>query len=416
MYRRITNWTSKGYIYLLSSLPFDELRRTFQSQSFASPSKRSNEGLCRILSDFCENEGAVDVLLSFLNHIRHSSLKAEQKPQNLEKLLTALNAEKSGDIDSAYNEETCIELHCLLIALLVGLGHSLTKYHAHKLKQKTKFLKEDAKAKEEIRMLAIRFWEYSRLLWAASLSHMFDNHIQVLLKSAFDEIGVKFEMAETYSRTVVFADMQGTDMQEKKTLQGHGDVIPVSDGGENGGGIDSGSELLPGYRFKHWVRILIGHFAALRLLTKENNGREKRATLIKHNYRWDNKPLDWNKIIRDLCIPDKSSCNPSESDAAVDPPEHQQAGTSLVPHTASFTKEDTEEVIKCLQGIIDAHRKDNVRCFGKSSSPTPVPAGFVLWRGCLHSEAVAMAVFMFLMDNYAKKTKLFERIKVRMSS
>jgi len=124
MYRRITNWTSKGYIYLLSSLPFDKLRRTFQSQSFASPSKRSKEGLYRILSDFCENEGAVDVLLSFLNHIRHSSLKAEQKPQNLEKLLTALNAEKSGDVDSAYNEETCIELHCLLIALLVGLGHS----------------------------------------------------------------------------------------------------------------------------------------------------------------------------------------------------------------------------------------------------------------------------------------------------
>jgi len=218
MYRRITNWTSKGYIYLLSSLPFDELRYSFQRYT---PGSASNNDFHETLSSFCEDERVVKRLLNFLNYLHYPALKAAEKPQDLNKLLTALKAEKSGDVDSAYNEETCIVLHLLLLALLVGLGHSLTKYHvAYKAVQKRE-KKEGKKAKEEMRMLAIHFWEYGRLLWELVSSQMFDDHIHVLLGTTLNARTVWFHNQDLYSSVVGFDDLPG-----RKIVQGHSNVDP----------------------------------------------------------------------------------------------------------------------------------------------------------------------------------------------
>jgi len=447
MFRRIDNWTSKGYIYLLCSIPFEQLRNGFRrTKDRKSKGRKSNEGFHGMLSSFCGNEEAVKRLLNFLNHLRHPSLTSEEKPKNLMKLLTAIakEVEKPGrtDPESAYNNDTCIEFHCLLLALLVGYGWSLTKYSKER----------ETLSQEQVQKLAFDIWEYGRFLWAVSLSQMFDDHILVLLQTTMQRSTVSPEDGRSYSDSVVFGDLPVSE-----TVQGHSDVDSCGlerafgekieanshrDGGPNegegesnrDGGVDLDKDLLVGYEedveedqrkamstiltksrapdystvmlFQHWIRTTTSYFAALRLLTKAARDHTLTigTTIIAANRVGGSSQLDWHDIIRDLshadggqslangmspCVPDGTANSPVYPSA--------QSAASGDPPFPAFTKDQAEKAIERLQSSIDLGQYDLkiMSSFGRSHPGSTIPVGRVQWKGHPHCEVEAVALYKF---------------------
>jgi hypothetical protein len=388
-------------------------------------------------------------------------MERQKKPSDLSKLLAALEAvqaEGSKSRRSAYNEETCIEFHCLLLGLIVGYGSALKQYsEAHDAEEQALQSKkiqgeEEAKAKKQAGSLV---WQYGAYLWAVTSSRMFVHHLQVLDRTEFS--GGRW-IFSGHSHLVDFACPELRD----GTAQDVGDKVPSGgrSGGEgegksNGdegererggdgriGGQDLAAELLIGldeedveeqqglilglttslrgrpftsFMFKHWTRTITSHFAALHLLRLEvakNNCQNIGVKLIHVNDRDVRDPfpeLSWHEIIRNLC-------NLSPQPASIADP---------WTHMTSFTKEQAENAIDALQEFIDRnpHNLRLISAFGRTqksnepsahtsdetklehqavpqtdneTKPPTVAVGNVLWTGKPHCEAITVALLRFI--------------------
>lgn len=397
MLRRMETWTSKGFIHNLSRIPFDKLKINAQQHN-PDLDKKSNDNFCLLV----RREGTE--IQNIYSRLRDRIPQTEGKPDNLNTLLTAVE-QKGKD---AYNADTCVELHCLLLVLFIGYGEALAgcaqacqdqaKRLARAENKKTgKKARAEAEARAKTQDLSLTkdVWTYGRYLWRITSSRMFEGHLQVLCK-ARASISPLFSEAGLYVKSVVFKDPGPGDERApggkwSKREDGGGGV-----GGTRGQDSDPGmptgyekedveedqrmgraasvssntSDLKADYPdvrlFEHWTRTITSYFTALRLLavraSKPNIDTIEMSLIVANHFDGHSvEPLDWHEAIYGLCTPHEEAQPPT----TITPPDQPDATSNdsidLGPQPpsedsqspASFTTERAAEVIKLLQDFID---------------------------------------------------------------
>ena len=179
------NWMSKGFIYALTHVSWDLLESRGMLSRSSPKSDCSNKGLYSEVSTLCQTDGAVQRLMDLLKPIEFPFACGQLMPDNLNNLLATLEDEKvEGSTQSAYNEMSCIQFHCLLIALLIGYVKALQEYDGlYKLEGQILQGKGDIKREEltpKMRDSQRLIWMYGRFIWTITTSGMFDAHLQAM--------------------------------------------------------------------------------------------------------------------------------------------------------------------------------------------------------------------------------------------
>lgn len=418
-YRRLVNWTSKGFIYALANIPLNLFKLAGAKCARSRKPKRSNKALRSEVSCLCQDERAVQRLMDHLSPIRFSH--PELIPENLNDLLAALEeegAQNSDSTHSAYNGKSSIQFHCLLIALLIGYVKALRAYNklhkeegrernAGKKESKRKLgLAEDMRESQEV------IWKCGRLLWTVTTSGMFDDHLQAMNQALNGVIPEHVDVYKEFSLSVGLEDQDSRDgsgdLDEEKGGEeeeddkedkeeggeggeedgeegGEGSKEDVGEGGEEDIGEDGLEDVAEGgeedveeeqrrgmhlnsvpsdtdsvVRFKHWMCIVTSYFEALRRVTvaAKKSPKPFEAKLVIATSADDNSLLDWHKTIFDLCHQDRVAQTPG---TAV-PPSHLDATSlhSLANDSAEpiylFTPKQAQDAITHLQRFIDRNR------------------------------------------------------------
>ena len=120
MFRRITSWSSQGYIFTLSEVKEEELRIS------ASPSlhpNRSNHGLASIVLEMVDRGAMESMIMKACGKPSWSSERLTNLVAVFEQLTEPDAPEQHGYM---YGPTTCIEFHRLLLATLLAFGNALS--------------------------------------------------------------------------------------------------------------------------------------------------------------------------------------------------------------------------------------------------------------------------------------------------
>ena len=169
MYCRLTPWSLQGYLYFLGMVSQDILEKSFQ-QFFSRLTTRST-WKDTALSATLENDAWVEEVMQ--GYPPGPNLEAPiLQDLRLTKLRAALKNSKP-PMEMAYNADTCVEFHQLLVMALVGYGKALRL-----------FSEASAQAKAHMTNLrdpAHHLWHFTHLLWRIAYSQMLCYHLAALV-------------------------------------------------------------------------------------------------------------------------------------------------------------------------------------------------------------------------------------------
>jgi hypothetical protein len=357
MGRRIHSWASQGFIYQLAEVTPTALRD--HVQNYQSEKEAESSGKPRVPDEFQRKRNIT--LYSLLKSLKPSDIKAilnqirytlpvskQQASGNIDKLMAALEAMAEGTSETpVYNEDTCVEFHHLLIALLLGYGRSLDKLSklekeeseaarrarearearereardaASKEAGKQKEVKKDKKAakqkkehmtgsslrEEQVKVweetasserasLTADVWNYTRLLWRIISSQIFRDHMHILEKKTI----MKLPQHDEFPKYSAWVDFGGG--------VGHDD--------DDGGGVDANlvasradsdaAPVNPHFKtFKSWLWLNTSHLSTLEKLSMIPGMPEIKVNLMEMtpvDYAGDK--MEWGAYIEKILEP-----------------------------------------------------------------------------------------------------------------
>jgi hypothetical protein len=201
---------------------------------------------------------------------------------------------------------SCIQFHCLLIALLIGYVKALQEYDGlYKLEGQILQGKGDIKREEltpKMRDSQRLIWMYGRFIWTITTSGMFDAHLQAMTTAL---IGIRSANETTYTVFSISLGLEvahSGDGNSDEEEEGDPDVGMFKGGEEDveedhRWGINDTQHVDSVIRFKCWTCIITGYFSSLRLLTQavipvKNDPQTFEAKLVLVMPCEDRSPLD----------------------------------------------------------------------------------------------------------------------------
>jgi hypothetical protein len=187
MQRRIDHWSSDRFI---ASLAYAGQQVQILYNRFGKRVKqlthRKDTALGYLLKSMSEDHIQV-VMQEYPSAGPHEVLQLSKLKASFEKVL---GPEPAGA--TAYNEETCVEFHQLLVAVLFGYRRALKVFHEARENWKSCCANADAvnggmgtentvdTADIHLFPFALRFWNFSHLLWRIAYSQTLRYHLAVL--------------------------------------------------------------------------------------------------------------------------------------------------------------------------------------------------------------------------------------------
>jgi hypothetical protein len=431
-FRRLKNWTSRGFIHALVSVPLQQLEARGAAPRNSS-SKHSNRSLHFEVAKLHQTEGAVAYLIGLISPIASF---AQLRPSNLDGLKQALEAEKENDYSSthsAYNGKSAIQFQCLLIALFIAYMTALKdrdKIHQEEgeilesemataklksvknkgqwaMQSMMKKVKENTKMMERKLDSQTRIWNYGRILWTVTSSQMFDDHLQSLqgalvsVRPGEEAHAWFFQLMELDEEPGSDGDGDGTEDVEEEQRREINLATPDAD---------------PVTQFKNWTRLITSYFRDLRCVVSavKHKSQTFKGKFIVTRRRSSPVPLklNWPNVIHKLCkgggrvrslsnttsFGDATTNNPSPQPTSSEDSESHADTTFL-------TTEQADEAVNLLQEYINADRKLQAS-FGTSSvSSLPalslntitknIATGMGVWTGVEHCEGIAASLFRY---------------------
>jgi hypothetical protein len=433
---RATFWTSEGFIYNLGHLSIPLLQQRCEWFREEKPrSLRSDKSLYLSLTRSPEE---IKAAMSFTRHCQEG-LRGDDIAK-LVKALRRANDKSASDYDPnapVYNKETCVELHRLVVALLLGHRQALIERRklaeAEREKSGSKQKKGkggnapgpgdtvtagnvteveaslDAKLKAEAKaelvkdrgLINANIWSYSYLLWRVASSQAYRDHLEVIKPMLHKP---SEDLKRSYSGWIRNAGSE--DEKNKEANGGEKDGNEQEDEAKGPGSQDEEQEdelgqwedTRSGYEsFNQWMGLHFCHFQALHILSlKSENQIETSYLVAKPLCNSEDGPLNWHDAIRKL-----SAC-------------------PTAPHYLDISQ--VTKTIKVLQDFIDSNCSSSERLlphFGKSSRKQEVTLkpGEVRFIGRCHCEALAAACSKYPdkaapMDSFLQGKVHFDSIDV----
>ena len=390
MYRRIMNWTSKGFFFRLKNvLAFDiknQVRKHYQAPMPKNPDDNPYKTLHKVMVFLTTSEDNLASLESVMSQLQHTNdiiLVRNANPE-LPFLCAALEAANRNGYDPnnpVYNENTCMEFHSLLIALFWGYGRALESLskaakRGRQMERDKQFLqgkkqKKEAKAKAgveaeggsvagvhvhqatEMNPKAV-VWTYARLLWRVTSSHMFKDHLEILgrittFKAPEAEFASEFLSAVDFEEpkdSCIDSGIEEEDVEEEEDVGEEEDVEEEMRMGISATA-DAPTPNPASELFKNWTYLNTSYFSALRLLvvgaaSSPKQGIETALIVANHRAGRKHPAINWHNTIYRLCEhpsgqaqpPENStpSSNPgAEVDERLQPPNDSQPLASTTP-------------------------------------------------------------------------------------
>jgi hypothetical protein len=421
-FRRLKNWTSRGFIHALVSVPLQQLEARGAAPRNSS-SKHSNRSLHFEVAKLHQTEGAVAYLIGLISPIASF---AQLRPSNLDGLKQALEAEKENDYSSthsAYNGKSAIQFQCLLIALFIAYMTALKdrdKIHQEEgeilesemataklksvknkgqwaMQSMMKKVKENTKMMERKLDSQTRIWNYGRILWTVTSSQMFDDHLQSL-QGALVSVRPGEEAHAWFFQLMELDEEPGSDGDgddedkdgDDEDKDGDDEDEGRTEDDEDGDGTEdvdeeqrreitlATSDADPVNRFKNWTRLITSYFGALHHVksTVTDHPHEFQGKFIVARRRSSPVPrkLNWPDVIRNLCKEDgevqplsnTTSFGDAITNNSILRPISSKDSEPLSPE-AHFTPKQADEAISVLQKSINRDRK-SFASFGTSSA------------------------------------------------
>jgi len=164
MVRRITCWSSCGFIHLLAAIPDDVVKNAFTPPT-AQITRRKDMGLADTFVSSENIELIRDVMAA------HPTAGTKYPDHLAASLRQLVQAENVDEVESTlYSKDTCIEFHHFLVALLCY-------YHKKSVELSDAMVPSKG---QSIRLAAMRFWNAGNLLWKVAHSQILHNHLNAL--------------------------------------------------------------------------------------------------------------------------------------------------------------------------------------------------------------------------------------------
>ena len=293
MIRRINHWSSRGFICTLGSIgdPFVlESYMTFEATIKKQLSKRKDSALGKTLRDMQGDE--VSRVMQWYPRRIEDDAKKDIQLTNLQASFKAMLDSKL-EAANVYNQDTCVEFHHLLIAVLIGYGNALAQF------QESCGGKRKEKKREETELLqrqAEKVWFFAHLLWRISYSRVLRYHLAALEAGGFlslphDEAPLrkKYDAYTRYGKkeTNIVVD---EDEEESRCL------IESSQHRPN---------ISVALTFQRWMRIQASQFAALDILScfvlRHRGSPVKISHMAVRSDKVESLPAgNWETIVRKL--------------------------------------------------------------------------------------------------------------------
>lgn len=185
MRRRICSWSSIGLLCLLYTIGSDAILAAYNDRNaqipFVADSSRSDRSLVLMLGEISPDE---------LRHLARNS----PSPVNLDNLKREKQKANETEVYSIYNEDTCVEFHHLLVAVLMSCAMALTN------------LKEyDGCSVADRRKWLPLVHNFTCLLWNIVESRAFRIHLQVIN----DLLLIPSAESQSISTYAIFAKLHG---------------------------------------------------------------------------------------------------------------------------------------------------------------------------------------------------------------
>ena len=312
-------------------------------QQFASqvqPSQRKDSALTWMLVDLEENgmlQSFVEVPLEGSVHVNSTDAK-----RLVDELRAGLSSQSPQGL-GAYNAHTCFVFHLLLIAAVSAFRDNLLSLHGC----------TDAKDRETYAQQVLQF---GLLLWRIAYSQMLTHHLHLLAKAGFLRTPVDATMRYvTDDKSPATSHPTGGDKDDDEDDDMAEDV-------ERGGP----DYARPGaaYKFRRWIQLLVGHWAALDILSKFKGMEGAHFDLIHVRRILERGEMaSWDATIRRI----------ASLSAAAEPPN-------------SF---DAQRAIDSFTRIIEdpSFDADIVKAFRKQTGTQALPPHQVKFNGNIHCEA-----------------------------
>ena len=182
MVRRITHWSTRGFITILGRMNEASLR--FAYKQFCdvipeSPSKsyRKDTILARMIKELPDT-AIESIMQNYPCPAEDSRIPRLTKLRNLCKKLDSLPPNVK--LTDLYNEETCVEFHQFFIAVVIGYGKALVAFRGPRRKYSKKPRMMDEGERSRLRALAEGVWFYANWLWRITESRMLGFHLAAL--------------------------------------------------------------------------------------------------------------------------------------------------------------------------------------------------------------------------------------------
>ena len=275
MRRRMTSWSSQGYFYCLGRLSehtVQQLYRVFAANTDPL-SKRKDSALYSVLTDTLVQE----VMGEYLEKDQDAQRPKDSLLPNLRKALQASNQASNSPNNTAYNADTCVEFHQLLVATLTGYGKALRLISEA-------YQKDD---QEGLLNCAHRLWRFTHLLWRIAYSRMLRYHLSALdagdvLVTPLNAVvwrGQYFDYARN-AGMVVKLERGGRKQDPDENNEGQEDDDEDLEDEENRYKKRPEEEVkCTSYEFHRWIRLQVIHFQALEILTSFRTPSQLKHTL-----------------------------------------------------------------------------------------------------------------------------------------
>jgi hypothetical protein len=252
MHRRMTHWSSQGFISNLGEITEDHVRSAFISRSPRPELEEEIKGKDSALGHFVIEQSIEDVMN---NPNVPSSTKTYLELPNLRAVFKA-----ELEPEQAYNVDTCVEFHRLLINTLIGYGRALG------------MLKEVINAEmDEVNQSrgallenhASEVYQWAVLLWRIAYSHMLLHHLKRLEADYRLTVPTHASfMIAKYSKFTSFnGDAEDVEYPDVELLTSSPTSLTSR----------SDSKAL---MFRNWIRLQVIHLASLSTLSTFSLGVE----------------------------------------------------------------------------------------------------------------------------------------------
>jgi hypothetical protein len=271
MHRRIFSPYSLGYIYSLTKVGGTQLRAKFLAHSPSIPTPKGNDTKLASLLVGMQEEGQISSLIM-------DSCPSKEFRSQLTSLLSAFadvlkkkeNKELSGvpEGTGVYTEATCYEFHQLLVASLMAYANALGELCDA----------GNAKTMEAREHCMEKVWKCTCLLWRIAYSQIFHQHVVLLARSLWLEPELPQEDAKRMAAALglrpgtndpIQVDGDEDDMNGDLPEDMNGDLPEDMNGDlpEDMDEADDGQVAECVTLFKRWVRLQVGYWVALQIVS-----------------------------------------------------------------------------------------------------------------------------------------------------